>query len=311
MPRRDMDTQEDVSDGANLGIARPDLPITYRRASDRSGVGQKRYVRLNQADLFLVLFGAVMGTSWTFGGWVRPRIQATGIVLAMVGSLVLRTRGLLDAARDEWFDGRSVAESIKSLSWQFMLRLPPFDGDLNTASKEFERLVLEIARSPAADEHPSFVQEPVGPTGKMALVFQQPETVRQTIYIRDRLEPQIGWYAKESKRSVRLSRYWSWAGTVAQATTLGIGLYAISSPNGLSLVGLLATISASTTAWTQLKRYDETAKGYGLARDELQRIHDELASPASRRSTMALLLAAETAVSREHKVWIDRRRAAA
>src|SRR4051812_11155543 len=93
------------------------LPNVHDAADAASGIGQRRYVSLNALRLISVAVAAIAGT-WTF---TIQRVDAsgsillTGFVIAAVAEFALIQ---MQPERD-WYAGRAVAESAKTLSWRY------------------------------------------------------------------------------------------------------------------------------------------------------------------------------------------------
>ena len=60
--------------------------------------------------------------------------------IVLLGSIVAKYIAKQRADEKEWFDGRAVAESVKTLSWRYMMRLEPFEDDATSDHKFMEEL---------------------------------------------------------------------------------------------------------------------------------------------------------------------------
>jgi hypothetical protein len=49
--------------------------------------------------------------------------------IVLLGSIVAKYVSKQRSDDKEWFDGRAVAESVKTLTWRYMMRLKPFEYD--------------------------------------------------------------------------------------------------------------------------------------------------------------------------------------
>jgi hypothetical protein len=75
----------------------------------------------------------------------------------------------------------------------------------------------------------------------------------------------------------------------------------------IDAVGLFATLSAGATAWTQLGRHNELRKSYGLAAYELTFLRIAVQDADDEPVFAGAVLEAESAISREHKMWVAKR----
>ncbi len=73
------------------------------------------------------------------------------------------------------------------------------------------------------------------------------------------------------------------------------------------LIGPLAAISAGATAWTQLSRHNELAKSHGLAAHELLLLQARLALGETTDTFRQGVEETESAISREHTMWMAKR----
>src|SRR5215211_1752430 len=248
-----------------------DYPALYQAADDTSQGGQKTYKRLVGVDLSLVVVGAVLGTL----AFLVPRAYAAAFAAAaaivLLGSIVAKSIGQQRRYDKEWFDGRAVAESVKSLTWRYMMRLEPFHDDATCNQKFIEELKeirdarseLQYRVNPSAGTNEQI-------TPRMRQVRQLPLEERRNLYVEERLEDQAEWYAGKAKANRNLATRLFWAALAAQFIALALAVWRVVYPSaGLSLVGPLLALAAAFTAWTQLGRHDELSKSYTLANQEL------------------------------------------
>lgn len=74
----------------------------------------------------------------------------------------------------------------------------------------------------------------------------------------------------------------------------------------LNPVGTLTVLAAALVAWLQVKRYPETAHSYAVAATELGAIAVEARYVASQSELATFAATAESAISREHSMWLAR-----
>jgi hypothetical protein len=108
---------------------RPEYPALYQAASDASRGGQNTYKRLVQVDLALVVFGSALGALAFLVTKEHAAVFAAGAAIVLLGSIVAKFVAKQRSDDKEWFDGRAVAESVKSLTWRYMMRLEPLEYD--------------------------------------------------------------------------------------------------------------------------------------------------------------------------------------
>jgi hypothetical protein len=66
-------------------------------------------------------------------------------------------------------------------------------------------------------------------------------------------------------------------------------------------------VASPLIAWTQLKKYEEQATMYGLTAQELRSVEDRARHVTDEEQFTRFVLTAESAISREHALWLTRR----
>jgi|SRR5215211_4207982 len=285
-----------------------DYPALYQAADDTSQGGQKTYKRLVGVDLSLVVVGAVLGTL----AFLVPRAYAAAFAAAaaivLLGSIVTKFVARQRSDDKEWFDGRAVAESVKSLTWRYMMRLKPFRDDATCDQKFVGELeaILKARSSLHYRVGASSSTEQITP--RMREVRQLPVVQRRDLYVKQRLEEQANWYGDKAEDNRVLANRLFWASLAAQFVALALAVWRVVLPSaGLSLVGAVLALAAAFTAWAQLGRHDELSKSYALARQELLSIK-ALANTLDTEQELAKIVRdGEGAISREHTMWIAKR----
>lgn len=287
-----------------------DFPVSFKLADEVSLRGQKWHKRLVQVDLILVVAGALLGVASSLLGdyWVGSALVILSAA-ALAASLGIKAANQKLGFDQLWFDGRAVAESLKSMSWRYVMHVEPFD-DESTSKQEFSRRVLAIGKArpdvwrQGATQSSSTSQI----TDRMGQIRGLPLEERRDFYIRNRLDDQINWYCKKAKANDDASLRWFWASLGAQAIALLVALVRIGVPAlGSSMVGAFTTLAAAFIAWAQFARHGELAKSYGLASLELSTIRTLAETVQTREQLAEVVDNSEEAISREHTMWIAKR----
>jgi hypothetical protein len=97
-----------------------------------------------------------------------------------------------------------------------------------------------------------------------------------------------------------------------QVGAAGAAVLAIAAPEAFTdlLLGVVTSLGAASlagTAWTQLSRYDETARSYAVALQEVLLVADLARDFDAEKDLSAFVANGEQAVSREHQLWIAKR----
>jgi hypothetical protein len=286
-----------------------DYPALYQAAEDASMGGQNTYKRLVQADLALVVAGALLGALAFLVPKDYAAYFAAGAAIVLLGSVVAKFVAKQRSDDKEWFDGRAVAESVKSLTWRHMMRLEPFEDDTTCDQKFIDELdAIREARSGLQFRVGALGEGAEQITPRMREVRQKPVEERRDLYIKERLEDQANWYAGKSEDNRRLASRLFWAALAAQFVALALAVWRVAVPTaGLSLVGPLLALAAAFTAWTQLGRNDELSQSYALANQELLSIKALADTVDTEQQLSKVVRDGEGAISREHTMWIAKR----
>ena len=290
-------------------MQRTDYPALCQAASNASRDGQAVYLRLMKADLVLLVVAAALGS---ISPLVPPESGSLFAVVAAVAVLTAVLVKLVNRGRPgdrDWFDGRAVAESVKTQTWRYMMRVEPFDDD-TTCDAEFARgLKATISARPGLPLDPGRLPQGAEQiTTKMREVRRLTLLDRRDFYIQHRLDNQAAWYRDKCCANRTAAGRWFWATISAQFAAISLAIVRIAVPVvGLSLVSFLAALAAALTAWTQVRRNDELSKSYGLAWQELLTVKSQADKAVTEVNLGSVVLEGEGAISREHTMWVAKR----
>jgi hypothetical protein len=130
---------------------------------------------------------------------------------------------------------------------------------------------------------------------------------QRAVYLAARVDDQEVWYTGKSRSNARSATLWFWVSLGFEGLALAAAIVVATTNARIDLIGPLAAISAGATAWTQLGRHDELAKSYGLAAHELMLLRTRLALGGSRDTFRQGVEETESAISREHTMWMAKR----
>jgi len=162
-----------------------DYPVLFRDADEASLAGQRRYVWLVRTDLICVVSAAVLGVVGSLVNGQSGTIVVLATVVVLLGAFTARLVNRILRDERAWFDGRALAESAKSLTWQFVMRAGPFKVDDEAAERRFigdlwdlrrERKDLRLSSS-QADENVGQI------TSKMQEIRAQDLQARRIVYL--------------------------------------------------------------------------------------------------------------------------------
>jgi len=212
----------------------------------------------------------------------------------------------------DWYDGRAVAESVKTRAWRFMTCSEPYVEGLSKedACDLFLQTLKEVTEERKTFSASIGANVSLEPqiSDKMLLVRRASLQERKRIYLSQRIDDQRKWYSSKSTNNRDLARHWFNAVMAAQALALFSSLALIRWPNfPVNLASIFAAVAAAFIAWMQLKRHQELSNSYGLAAQELGYIAEQARLIHASEKLSAFILDAENAISREHTLWRARR----
>lgn len=282
------------------------LPGLYQSADKASLKSQSLYFLGLKSYLFLLVLAALVSFYW-------PKNDYAAIASA---SLFLITLGILVALRinrpdDIWYNGRAVAESVKTRSWRWCMRAEPYQDcdNVELVTKQFindQKAILKQNRSLSQSlEADAGVKDPV--SEPMRNIRSLPTDERLNIYKKQRIDNQANWYALKSQFNKRKAQQWFWLSVFFHAGAIGMLLYRIKDPLLGLPVEVVATAAGAVLTWLQAKKHNELNSSYSLAAHEIVLIKGEALSVKSEKDLSNFILDSENAFSREHTQWTARK----
>lgn len=291
-----------VAPAETVTLTEQDLPELHTSGNTVSLGGQRRFVRSTAAQLGLLVVAALASAIDLGGADTALTVVAAA---AFLGAALLKVQILATKPERDWYEGRAVAESSKTLAWRYAVGGEPFPvrrGSERGAKELYLVRVREIAQSldlPLV----SGTQRVEQITGAMERLRAQPLKVRRAVYERDRLRDQLDWYARKAVWNEQRARRWN-------AVMLGLmvvgGLFALVSLTteiNLDVIDVLATAVGGIAAWMATKQHQTLASAYSVTARELA---DILVLAEVRRveaEWAAFVDHSEKAISREHTLW--------
>lgn len=281
-----------------------DLPSLYRSADELSLAAQRHFFRALRVHLVTLVVAAVLSII-SAPHWSVSALQ----LLALLGALGCSI--YLFAMRPDrfWYAGRAVAESIKTITWRYVCRAEPFQGDDPAARSDFRQKLKAIVEQnrevcQALTEHLDGAQ--ISPV--MDQMRAKPLEERRATYAASRIADQLIWYAKKAAFNRRRSRSFFWALIVINAVAVVCAVLRIACPNQpFWPTDVFVAAAASLLSWMQAKRFSELAGSYALAAHEINLIKEQSLLADTDEKFSLFVGDAENAFSREHTQWVARK----
>ena len=285
--------------------AEVDMPALHDAANDASVDAQRQYLRLIKLDLAALLVGAAAGSvslQDDNASSVIAIIALVTLIVALILTLVMQNKSY----ERRWYGGRAIAESVKTLAWRYMTRAEPFH-DQATDDLFLARLaqILALGANLGVDLSPEGEQQI---TTRMRALRAAELAQRRECYKLLRIQEQRKWYATKARISRSAERRFFTMMWLANVCAVIAAALMIKWPTlRVNATGLFSTAAATLFAWLQVKRHQELAQSYSIAAQELAIVHDKAAGVSTEEQFASFVGDAETAISREHTLWIARR----
>jgi hypothetical protein len=292
-------------EGADVPLSESDLPALYVAADSSSLSAQVRFRRTTVAVLVLLVAAAVCGAlpDDTIPG--NTRWISIGAAAAFFAVVVLQGVLAGRAPQRAWYEGRALAESAKSLGWQFAVgggRYPVGTDEDSRAAQlaaDLDDLLTDIPEAKPIEVAPGQTQV----TQAMRELRRRGLDVRRQAYRQGRIDDQKEWYASKAVWNRRRARFWL---AIVLGCQLTGGIVAVLKAAGeikVDLLGIASAITASVVAWLELRDHVALSEAYSLASHELSLVETGIGDPTDETAWSEYVSDAEQAISREHRMW--------
>ena len=283
---------------------RPEYPKVCDAADQASGRAQRDFMLLTQIQLALLTATAFLSGAAPTSEHRQHVLDwciCTSMFMSLAVSLALR----LGSFAERWFKCRAYAENLKSIVWYFVMSAGSecqsqeeiFLAEFASLQERLPRLKREFAAVTNGNLITPWMLE------TQSLPIAEKIDIYKTLRLRD----QITWYAYNSQKNSVLDTRYFW--TVFTAQFFGVAYAAFQAIHLLrfNLLGGVAALSAALLAWSQTKRFSDLSTSYAIAASDLQLIAARHRVIEGIAGAERLLVDVETAVSREHSMWLARR----
>lgn len=279
-----------------------DYPYLYRSADKASRNAQFYYINGIRIYLILLILGTLVSFCKPF---VSFSIFWYSAILLGLGLTMLLMQAFMRF--DEiWYNGRAVAESVKTRTFRFMMKAEPYHEDDKGFLQDIKEILKEnkvLSKKLSVDSDFKVI------TSEMTRVRQMGLDDRKEYYLFNRIDEQRGWYAKKAKWNKRQGTLWLavMIGANAIALILSI-LFAVRGTDYSISIEPLLVLASIALSWAQAKRFRELGSAYSLTVHEISLIREESARVTTEKAFSDFVNDSENAFSREHTQWVARRR---
>lgn len=149
-----------------------------------------------------------------------PRSRRGGFFSLILFSVTLGILIFIRVKRpdDTWYNGRAVAESVKTISWRWMMRAEPYNNAerIEDVSRDFiedlKNILFQNKSLSHALETKSGVKDPISQTMKKCRLLSASE--RLEVYKKWRVKDQEEFYSIKATFNKKRAAQWFWVSVV-------------------------------------------------------------------------------------------------
>lgn len=281
------------------------LPGLYRAASQASQKSQSIYFWCLGSYLILLVLAALVSFLWP-----ASVLGAIGSALLFLITLTILVGLRIKRPDDIWYNGRAVAESVKTRAWRWVMRADPYAAtNVEAAYAKFTNDLREILSqnqnlSLYLDAQPS-VRSPI--SAVMEAIRALPVEQRIELYRTQRIQDQANWYAKKAQNNRSQAKLWFWVSVALHSLAILLLLYRVVAPTQSLPIEVISTAAGAALTWLQSKKFNELGSSYTLTAHEIELMMGDAALTKDEQALSRLVLNSETAFSREHTQWVARK----
>ncbi len=284
-------------------ISVQEFPNLYRNASLASSNAQKSFFRALGFSLGLLVFASILSVlNLASAGFAY--LQAA----VLLASLALTVYLSFNQPQKTWYGARALAESVKTVTWRFIMRAEPYDETQEQSTKHFVANLKKILNDNTVLNKIIAFNTGDEITEKMNLVRNMPIAKRRQFYALHRVDNQLDWYRSKARLNDANSSKWYKSLFIIQALAIGLAILRILYPTSEYWpTDIFVTASGCCLAWLQTKRFQELAASYSLTAHDISLLKEKLGAAKTELKFSAFVGDAENAFSREHTQWRARR----
>lgn len=278
------------------------FPALYQAADHASMDAQSKYYWALRSYLILLVIAAFVSFCWpkdTYGALV-----SAALFLVTLSILIWLK---VQKPEDTWYNGRSVAESVRTRTWRWVMKAEPYHQDIS--DEQLEKAFISDLKSILTQNQSlcsSFVWTPhLGGaiSEEMKNVRGLPLPERLNVYTKDRIDDQSAWYSKKSQFNKQRATQWFVVSVSLHAMAVIMLMYRIKDPTVSFPIEVVATSATAVLTWLQTKKHNELKASYTLTAHEIVLIKSESVSVKTEQQLSDFVVNSETAFSREHTQW--------
>jgi hypothetical protein len=232
------------------------------------------------------------------------------LALLFIISLALMIWLVVKKPEESWYNGRAVAESVKTRTWRWMMKADPYNNESEDySSRLFIQNLKEILKqNEKLGEllgNDSALSKPL--SDKMKAIRASGIQERLEYYIKNRILEQSNWYMEKTILNRNRTRFWFIILVSVHFLAIVFLLYQIMDNTITFPIEFLTVCAGAVISWIQTKRYRQLAAAYTLAVHEITLIKYESDGIKDEIRLSEFVINSENAFSREHTQWVARK----
>jgi hypothetical protein len=281
-----------------------DYPALFLDADCASNQFQRNFLLLVFGEYLALFLAAIFSVSSRDS--VIYYLLFAGVFFVGLFAMILRATSKPD---QWWYRCRALAESVKTLTWRYMMHATPFDVADADAKKAFREQLSIIFRE-NLETAKRITNDWSGNdqvTTTMDAVRARSREDRTAYYMEHRVGEQRKWYRKKASANRKAARRWVWLSGICYVVAAAMVLGRIAYPDWRAWpIEPLIVVAASMLGWAQIKKYNELSASYTVTAHEIGLIPSTIDSPKDDALFSEFVNDAEQAFSREHTLWLAR-----
>lgn len=293
-----------------MDVVDQDYPCIYLNSNAISIYSQRIYKIIVWISLVIMLVSTILNSKFKPSVVIKFDLDKINGFLLLLGALISAILTVIEPSKN-WYLGRAVAESIKTISWKYMMRAAPFDID---NQKDVKKLFIDrcddirnavLRNKNFAPAPGKFHNDYITP--KMNDIRNLAFLERKKVYEKERIISQINWYNIKSRKNNNTGKIYMTLLVLCQFSAAVYLFFLNSNRYGLDITSILIFISVSCISIIELNKFRDLSQSYSLTAFELNSIKNKFGSIIDECDLDIFVDDAEQAISREHTMWLARR----
>jgi len=233
-----------------------------------------------------------------------------GQIVAGLVAMLLTVAIAFARINQHWYRFRAVAESVKSMTWRFMMAAEPYHEPDEAALSQFSTDIRTILNANDMVRERLTAKPVTYDLASDVALTARTKSVEEklSLYRKFRIDDQLEWYKRRTRANTRAGWFWFGAMVVLLIGAITSVVLELVSQNATNATApMMLTVSSAVLTWTQMKRFQELGSAYSLTFHEIVLLQSGANGVETRDDLSEFVKDAENAFSREHTQWAARR----